>query len=100
MDRVQQDRAVLQCSLNTPGDSSACNRERSVLLHEAIAAVLCRNGNRPMHVEDIAAEINRLGLYRQRSGGPVYRKQVVARMKHARYKHLFEHVCPGHYRLA
>jgi len=71
-----------------------------MLLHEALAEVLRRNGNRPMWVEDIADEVNRLGLCRRNDGEPVPRKQVVARMKHPRYRPLFEHVSPGHYRLA
>ena len=71
-----------------------------MLLHEAIAEVLQRNSNRPMWVEDIAAEINRLGLYHRKDGQPVPRRQVVARMKQPRYRHLFEHVSPGHYRVA
>lgn len=70
-----------------------------MLLHEAIAEVLRRNGNRPMWVEDIAAEINRLGLYRRNDGRPVPRKQVVARMTNERYRYLFERMSPAHYRL-
>lgn len=71
-----------------------------MFLHEAIAEVLRRNCNRPMHAEDIAAEINRLGLYRKRDGGPVTaRKNVVPRMTKQRYRYLFERTAPRHYRL-
>lgn len=70
-----------------------------MLLHEAVAEVLRRNGNRPMHADDIAAEVNRLGLYRMKDGRPVSRKQVVARMCTPEHNHLFEKTSPGHYRL-
>ena len=43
-----------------------------------------------MHAVDIAAEVSRLGLYRQRKGGPVCRKQVVARMTKPQYRDTFE----------
>ena len=70
-----------------------------MLLHEAISKVVRRNRNRPMWVEDIAAEINRLGLYRRKDGKPVPRGQVVARMTKERYRDLFERTSPAHYRL-
>jgi hypothetical protein len=70
-----------------------------VLLHEAIAEVLRRNGNMPMHADDIAAEINRLGLYQKGDRTPLSRRQVVARMTKPEYRHLFERTSPGHYRL-
>jgi len=52
-----------------------------------------------MHADDIAAEINRLGLYRRKDGHRVPRRQVVARMSKPEYSHLFERTSPGHYRL-
>jgi hypothetical protein len=68
-----------------------------MLFHEAIVEVLRRGGNRPMHADDIAAEVNRLALYRRKDGQPVPRRQVVARM--LKYEHLFERTAPGYYRL-
>jgi hypothetical protein len=71
-----------------------------MLLHEAIAEVLRRNGNRPMHYTEIAAEINRLRLYRKRDGSPVEpRGQVLARMTKEGYSHLFAKTARGYYRL-
>ena len=72
-----------------------------MLLHEAIAEVLRRNGNRPMHYTEIAAEINRLGSYRKRDGGLVAPGgQVLARITKKRYRRLFRKTAPGYYRLA
>jgi len=68
-----------------------------MLLHEAIAEVVRHSGNRPMHADDIATEVNRLTLYRRRDRQPVPHNQAVARM--ISYSHLFESTSPGHYRL-
>ncbi len=68
-------------------------------LHDAIAEVLRRNGNRPMHAEDIAAEVHRLGLYRKKDGSAAEPKQVTARMTKDRYRHLFEPMSGSFYRL-
>lgn len=70
-----------------------------MILHEAIAEVLRRNGNQPMHADDIAAEVHKLGLYRKGDGSPVARKQMVARMTKPEYTDLFERTSPGCYRL-
>ena len=39
-----------------------------MFLHQAIQEVLRQNSNVPMSTEDIAAQINRQGLYRKRDG--------------------------------
>lgn len=41
-----------------------------MFLYEAIQEVLQQNDNVPMNTEDIAAQINRQGLYRKRNGAP------------------------------
>jgi len=68
-----------------------------MLFHEAIAEVLGRHGGGPMHADDIAAEVDRLGLYRKGDGSPAERKQIVARISH--HPDMFERTSPGHYRL-
>ena len=71
-----------------------------MLLHDAIPEVFRRSGNRPMHADDVAAEVSRVGLYHRKDRQPVPREQLVARMTKERYSHLFERTAPGHYRLA
>ncbi|MDI6815442.1 MAG: HTH domain-containing protein [Dehalococcoidales bacterium] len=40
-------------------------------LHQAIQEMLRQNGNVPMTMEEIAAEINRKGLYSKQDGRPM-----------------------------
>ena len=56
-------------------------------LHEAMAQVLRGVPEGMMRAGDLAAEINRLRLYRMRDGRPVEPQQVHARVGH--YGHLF-----------
>ncbi len=72
-------------------------RRGRMLLHEAIAEVLRHHGGGPMHANDIAAEVNRLGLYSRGDQEPVQRKQIVARISH--HTDAFERTSPGHYKL-
>lgn len=57
-------------------------------LHEAMRQVLRSDG--PMTSRELADEINKRGLYRQRSGGPVPAGQISARMN--RYPNYFKKV--------
>lgn len=56
-------------------------------LHEAMAEVLRSSPNGMMRAGDLAAEINRLRLYRMRDGRPVEPQQIHARV--GNYGHLF-----------
>jgi hypothetical protein len=62
-------------------------------LQEAMAVVLKDNGNRPMRAAELARDINRRGLYRQRSGAPVPSGQISARLSH--YGDIFERTPAG-----
>lgn len=56
-------------------------------LHAAMAQVLEHSPGKRRRAADLAAEINRQGLYRMRDGRPVEPQQVHARVGH--YSHLF-----------
>ena len=51
-------------------------------LHDAMAAVLERAPGQMMRAGDIAAEIERRGLYRMQNGRPVEAQQIRARVGH------------------
>ena len=51
----------------------------AMYLHDAIAAVL-RAAGRPMHVSDIAAEIDRQGLHERTDAAPLPPNQISARI--------------------
>lgn len=57
-------------------------------LHQAIETVL-RDAGRPMHTDDIAAEINRRGLYERGDDQPLRGAQVRARVAKAEYRDAF-----------
>lgn len=57
-------------------------------LHEAMAEVLRDAPAGMMRAGDLAAEVNRRGLYRMRDGRPVEPQQIHARIGH--YGHWFE----------
>lgn len=57
-------------------------------LHEAIETVLRETG-RSMHVDDIAAEINRRGIYARRDDEPLGGAQVRARVAKPEYRNGF-----------
>lgn len=61
-------------------------REASMKLHEAIKVVLKEAGH-PMSTREIAAEVNRRGLYRKKDGSEVTDFQVHGRTKN--YSKLF-----------
>ncbi len=61
-------------------------RQSSMKLHEAIKVVLEETG-RPMSTKEIAAEVNRRGLYRKKDGSEVTDFQVHGRTKN--YSKLF-----------
>jgi hypothetical protein len=58
-----------------------------VTLHAAMAKVLSTTPNRMMRAGDLAAAIERKGLYRMRDGRPVEQQQIHARVGH--YPQLF-----------
>lgn len=57
-------------------------------LHEAIETVL-RDAGRPMHADDIAAEINRRGLYARGDEQPLQGAQARARVAKPEYRDAF-----------
>lgn len=57
-------------------------------LHEAMRAVLQDEVSHRLRAGDLAAEINRRGLYRMRDGRPVEAQQIHARVGH--YPQLFQ----------
>ncbi len=63
-------------------------------LHEAIAIVLLGKEHRMAHIQEIADEINRRGLYAQRDGSALPTHQVRMRTKfsNGRYSHLFSYL--------
>jgi hypothetical protein len=58
-------------------------------LHEAIETVL-RDAGGPMHADDIAAEINRRGLYKRGDDRPLHGAQVRARVAKPEYRDAFD----------
>jgi hypothetical protein len=61
---------------------------RQMTLHEAMKTILEERDDRSMNVRDLAAEVNRRGLYRKRDGSPVEVNQIHARAKN--YDKLFD----------
>lgn len=78
--------AALEWLLTQVGDGSAPNRVDHTL-HEAMAVVLQSVPERMMRAGDLAAEIDRRGLYKMRDGRPVESQQIHARVGH--YPRLF-----------
>lgn len=54
-------------------------QDSGATLQEALQRILRENGNRPLHVRQLADEVNQRGLYRRRDTGPVEVSQVHAR---------------------
>jgi hypothetical protein len=73
-------------------DLTAGNGGRLVL-HDAMLRVLQENGGGPMRAPELADQINRKGLYRQRNGSPVPAHQIHARVYN--YPNLFERTPAG-----
>ncbi len=59
-------------------------------LHEAMAEVLRTTHEHMLRAGDLAAEVDRCGLYKMRDGRPVEAQQIHARVGH--YQHLFTKV--------
>lgn len=78
---INKTRAMLEDSPSPPSPTR-------LTLHEAIKLILEENGNRWMHVKDLAEEVNRRDLYTKRDGTPVDPSQIHARTKN--YVNLFE----------
>jgi hypothetical protein len=70
-------------SLATPHDGvDSSQAEARMTLHDAMAVVLQTAPGRMMRAGDIAAEIERRGLYRMQNGRPVEAQQIRARVGH------------------
>lgn len=93
---IGQARAVLGLKVGDRGSAGEVVAPvGEITLHEAMGHLLRVHG--PMSSRDLADEINRQGLYRQKQGGPVPPGQISARMN--RYRHLFEKDEAGRIRL-
>jgi len=91
LDTVERRLALLSslASLSTLPDGAQPEGEAQRLsLHDAMAEVLKSAPERMMRARDLAAEIDRRGLYRMRDGRPVEPQQIHART--GNYPHLFE----------
>jgi restriction system protein len=75
-----------------PPPQAPSGRRNLMTLHAAMVEVL-REVARPMKARDLAAEINRLGLYHQRDGAPAPIGQIHARAHN--YPELFERTPQG-----
>ena len=77
----------LQALLELAADGVTAQDHQGLTLHEAMRAVLTDASLGMLRAGDLAAEINRRGLYRMRDGRPVEAQQIHARVGH--YSHLF-----------
>ena len=59
-------------------------------LHEAMAVALRQRGNQWTKISDLAAMINRQGLYEKQDGSPVEPNQLHARANRPTYQPTFE----------
>ena len=74
-------------AMRSPASTPSEQGERTTL-HEAMRKVLQSAPGRRMLAADLAAAIDRRGLYKMRDGRPVEAQQIHARVGH--YGHLFE----------
>jgi hypothetical protein len=70
-----------------PGEFEPLPADGYLPLHEALARILRKNGNRVMSARELADEVNRTGLYHKRDGSPVEGGQIHARVHN--YDRLF-----------
>jgi hypothetical protein len=88
VNELERQVASLETLLMLANEVDAPEPEPSGLtLHEAMALVLKSAPSGMLRAGDLAAEINRLHLYRMRDGRPVEAQQIHARVGH--YQHLF-----------
>jgi hypothetical protein len=79
--RVEVFQALL--AFDTPGSPLAAEPARGKMtLHAAMRRVIEASPAKMMRAADIAAEIQRQGLYRMRDGRPVEAQQIHARVNH------------------
>ncbi len=90
VETLERRSAWLQSLLDLPGSVGQQPQPDSGTLHEAMAKVLRSSPNGMMRAGDLAAEINRLRLYRMRDGRPVEPQQIHARV--GNYGHLLTKV--------
>ena len=83
--QVQTFERLLEVAAAREGEAQT---QPTLTLHLAMAQVLRGAPQRMMRAGDLAAEINRRGLYRMRDGRPVESQQIHARVGH--YGHLFK----------
>ncbi len=87
VETLERRSACLQGLLELAGSDGQQPQADGGTLHEAMAEVLRSSPNGMLRAGDLAAEINRLRLYRMRDGRPVETQQIHARV--GNYGHLF-----------
>ncbi len=89
VDRLERQVAALEGLIELAHDQATTDpRPQGLTLHEAMVMVLKDAPGGMMRAGDLAAEINRRGLYRMRDGRPVEAQQIHARA--GQYPHVFE----------
>jgi hypothetical protein len=88
VDELRRQATSLERLLAMASDSEGTSSEPERLpLHDAMSKVLRESPVGMMRAGDLAAEINKQGLYRMRDGRPVEPQQIHARV--GNYDHLF-----------
>lgn len=77
--RAELEALIAQGESALGGAPAPVVQDSGATLHEALQRILRENGNRPLHVRQLADEVNQRGLYRRRDAGPVEVSQVHAR---------------------
>lgn len=77
--RAELEALITQGESALGGAAAPGAQDPGATLHEALQRILRDNGNRPLHVRQLAEEVNQRGLYRRRDAGPVEVSQVHAR---------------------
>lgn len=80
--------ALLTLAKEPRREDSGQSSGRNMTLHDAMVEVLRATPMRMGRAVDLAAEVNRRGLYQMKDGRPVEPQQIHARV--GRYRHLFE----------
>lgn len=86
--QIERRLAAAEWLLESLTDPSPTPQAMSLTAHGAMAEVLRRAPQHKMRPVDLAAEINRRGLYRMRDGRPIETQQIHARA--GNYPHMFE----------
>lgn len=86
--QIERRLAAEQWLLGSLADQPPTTQELSLTAHDAMAEVLRTAPQHKMRPVDLAAEINRRGLYRMRDGRPIETQQIHARA--GNYANMFE----------